>query len=359
MHDLTIDVTKGDAIRFVLDKGTSPEHDIVAWMPRIIYQQEQSVGGASTVRILCGAKKPYTDRTGNVWSADRFYLGGKPVASETRVAGTFPTLEDQPLYQSGREGKDFVYSIPVNPGLYTLRLKFAETKYQWLFERPFNLSINGRSVLNNFDVCQAARGSKKAYERVFRYLVPDAEGNLVLRFTGGFEPDQKTDKAVVQAIEVLPEIKPAVRIDVGSESQFIDWNGVSWSADTGFEGGTVLRSDSVVSQATPTLYDQALYQTARSAKSLCYSVNVPAGLYVVHLKFAELWLKELGQRPMNIEVNGRRIRESWDPSKAAGQVGMAADILARDITPDKDGKITIRVTAVGTNDAILQGLEVE
>ncbi|MBI2842942.1 MAG: hypothetical protein HYX78_06035 [Armatimonadetes bacterium] len=359
MHDLTVDVAKGDVVRFVLDKGTTPKHDIIAWMPRIVYLQNETAGEASVVRILCGAKKPYTDRAGNVWSADRFFSGGKPVASKVGVTGALPTLEDQALYQYGREGKDFSYSIPVKPGLYTLRLKFAETKFQWSFERPFNLSINGKRALTNFDICQAARGSKKAYERVFRYLVPDADGGIMLRFTGGIEPSQKTDRAMVQAIEVLPEVRPAMRIDAGSDSQFVDWNSVPWSADTGFEDREVLCSDSAVSQASPTLYDQALYQTARSGKSLSYTIHVPAGLYAVHLKFAELWLKEPGQRPMNIEINGRRIRESWDPAKAAGQVGMAADIRAQNITPDKDGNIKIRITATGNNDAIVQGIEIE
>jgi hypothetical protein len=359
MHDVTVDLAKGDTIRFVLDRGANPEDDVIAWMPRIIYLEDQATTEASVVRILCGAGRSYTDRTGNVWSADRFHAGGKAVASNVAVTDSLPTLEDRALYQHGREGNDFTYSIPVKPGLYTLRLKFAETKYQWLFERPFNLSINGRQVLTNFDICQAARGGKRAYERLFRYLVPDADGKLVLRFTGGFEPNQKTDRAMVQAIEVLPEITPAVRIDVGSDGQFIDWNSVPWSADTGFTGGEILHSDSAVSQASPTLYDQALYQSARSGKSFSYSVSVPDGLYIVHLKFAELWLKEPGKRPMNIEINGRRVWESWDPGKAAGQINMAADIRAQDIAPDKDGRITIRVTAVGANDAILQGIEIE
>jgi hypothetical protein len=102
-----------------------------------------------------------------------------------------------------------------------------------------------------------------------------------------------------------------------------------------------------------------LYQTARSGRALVYSVPAPPGVYVVHLKFAELWLKETDQRPMNIEVNGRVVREHWDPAEAAGQTGMAADIRVEDVTPDKDNKITIRISAVGSNDAILQGIEIE
>jgi hypothetical protein len=88
-------------------------------------------------------------------------------------------------------------------------------------------------------------------------------------------------------------------------------------------------------------------------------VPVPPGLYTVHLKFAELWLKELGQRPLNIEINGHRVREFWDPATAAGKVGMAADIRQEDVAPDKQGHITIHVSAAGREEAILQAIEIE
>ncbi|MCC6756075.1 MAG: hypothetical protein IT199_06875, partial [Solirubrobacterales bacterium] len=139
----------------------------------------------------------------------------------------------------------------------------------------------------------------------------------------------------------------------------IDWNSAEWDADQGFDGGAVLSSDAPVAHAAPTLYDQALYQTARAGKTLAYTFAVPPGHYTIHLKFAELWLSEPGQRPMTVEVNGRPIRENWDPAQAAGQVGMAADIRAHDIAPDSDGNIAIRIIATGANDAIVQGIEVE
>lgn len=165
--------------------------------------------------------------------------------------------------------------------------------------------------------------------------------------------------ATVNAIEVLPEAKTLVRIDAGSEAQFIDWNSFPWSADRFFEGGHTIRSGSWTAQASPTLYDQSLYQAARSGRTIRYAVPAAPGLYTVHLKFAELWLKEAGKRPMNIDINGSCVRERWDPATAAGQVGMAADFRIANVTPDGSGKITITLSAVGANDAILQGIEIE
>jgi len=360
-HDIRVEVAQGDVLRFVLDRGSDPETDIVAWMPRISYvgQDAAPENQSDVVRILCGATKPYVDSSGNQWAADAFHTGGKAVFSDVNVSDASPTPNDQTLYQFGRQGSEFKYSIPVKAGLYTVRLKFAETKYDWSFERPFNVDINGRRVLDHYDVCQAARGSRSAHERVFRYVVPDADGRVVLRFTGADEPAQKSDQALVHAIEILPETRTCVRIDVGSDKPFVDWNSRIWETDRNPDRAGLLSSASPVSQASPTLYDQALYQTARSGKSIGYSIPVSPGLYVVHMKFAELWLGEAGRRPMNIDINGRRVRENWDPGMAAGQAGMAADIRAEDVTPDKDGTIVIRVTAAGANDAVLQAIEIE
>ena len=328
-------------------------------MPRIMYSDREELSDGSLVRILCGSRQAYVDRTGNEWLPDRFFVGGSAVASNASVKGCLPTSGDQKLYQTGRQGKDFSYSIPVKPGLYTVRLKLAETTYKWSFERPFNVSVNGRQMLRNFDICQAARGSQTAYERVFRNVAPDADGMIQLRFTGGFEPRQQTDNAMVQAIEVLPEIKPVVRVNAGSDELFIDWNSYVWDADSHFEGGNNIQSDTPVSQASPTLYDQHLYKTARSGRSFSYSLAVPPGVYCVHLKFAELWLSQIGQRPMNIEINGLLARENWDPGSAAGQLGMAADLRVNDMTPDCNGRINIRISATRAHDAVLQGIEIE
>jgi hypothetical protein len=164
---------------------------------------------------------------------------------------------------------------------------------------------------------------------------------------------------MVQAIEVLPEQRPASRVNAGSDVEFVDWNGCVWTADAHFSGGTTLKSAAPVAHASPTLYDQELYRTARSAKTFTYTLAAPPGLYTVHLKFAELWLPTVGQRPMDITVNGRLVRRSWDPAAAAGRIGMGADVRADNITPDREGHITIGLRATGANDAILQAIEIE
>ncbi len=360
MHDLTLNITSGETIRFVLDKGSTPANDYLAWMPTIVHEAARDEGApASVVRIRCGSTTDYSDACGNVWSRDRFFAGGKPHATQAHIAGAAPTPEDETLYQAGRTGEDFCYAIPVSPGLYSLRLKFAETEYDTFFQRPLNVTINGRTVLRNFDICQAAGGRNRAREETFHYLVPDADGNLTVRLCGGWDRVQTTSKAIVQAIEILPELKSRLRINVGSDTEFVDWSGSIWSSDVDLASGQPMRSDAAVSQTSPTLYDQELYRTARTGRRLTYDIPVSPGLYTVQLKLAELWLTEAGKRPMNITIGGRLVRESWDLAQAAGQLAMAADFRVDDVAPDKDGRIRIVLDAVGENEAILQGIEIE
>ncbi len=416
-HHIKVNVVSGDVVRFVLDKGTVPEHDVIAWMPQIVYDEtgsatpsrncsqgtvpifaargtlpcaagrgqvhvfgQRSMGekrslaekwtspqpgrerlppSPTVVRILCGAKTPYTDHCGNLWAADQHYTSGEPVSTTEKIENASPTPEDQPLYQNGRAGKDFSYSIPLPTGLYAVRLKFAEPKHRWMFERPMNVDINGQQALTDFDIVQTAKVPRRALERAFHNVVPNADGNIVLHFTAGTTPRGTADDAMVQAIEILPEQKPAIRINAGADAEFVDWNGCLWTADAHFSGGTVLQSAAPVIQASPTLYDQELYRTARSGRAFRYTFAVPPGLYTVHLKSAELWLTKPGERPMDIEINGRLIEKSWDPATAAGSTGMAADVRVENITPDKDGHITIGVRAAGAHDAVLQAIEIE
>ena len=70
-HDLMLDVTAGDTVRFVLDAGNGGDADVVAWMPRVVYDDTTDDGRRTTdgdavadggrrsvVRILCGAGSP-------------------------------------------------------------------------------------------------------------------------------------------------------------------------------------------------------------------------------------------------------------------------------------------------------------
>ena len=79
-----------------------------------------------SIRILAGLMEgDYIDNSGRLWQRDQFWQGGTPFSFPNHlIFGT----RDQRLYRSGREG-DFSYHIPLGPGVYELRLHFAETTF--------------------------------------------------------------------------------------------------------------------------------------------------------------------------------------------------------------------------------------
>ena len=129
---------------------------------------------------------------------DSFYSGG----AATTVTAVIDTSAVTPLvpasiYSSARTG-NFSYTIPnLVPGaVYSLRLHFAETS-SVTSQRQFNVSINGTSVLNNFDIVSVAGGLNKA--AVLQYaVVADSAGRIVLQFSS-----TQAGGAKISAIEVL------------------------------------------------------------------------------------------------------------------------------------------------------------
>ena len=161
-------------------------------------------GPAAETRILAGLQSgSYTDRFGKVWESDHYFAGGSVFESASHhIVGT----HDARLFRSRREGA-FTYDIPLTPGVYEMRLYFAETLYGennvaggGETSRIFNISANGRPLLSDFDVIGEV-GASAADIRAFKDISPASDGKLHLRF----EP--KTNPAIISAIEITPGIR--------------------------------------------------------------------------------------------------------------------------------------------------------
>lgn len=87
------------------------------------------------------------------------------------------------VYQTARTG-NFSYTIPnFSPGSsHTVRLHFAETFFTTTGSRTFNVSINGTTVLTNFDIVAAAGVGNKAVIEQFTEPA-SSTGNYVITFT--------------------------------------------------------------------------------------------------------------------------------------------------------------------------------
>jgi hypothetical protein len=123
------------------------------------------------------------------------------------VDATAPMAGPAAVYQTERWGAcryRFSMKPPPPGGSYTVRLHFAEVKFDAAGKRVFNVDINGRKALAGFDIFQEAGGRNKAVVREFPGVLPDDGGNITIQFRRG-----AADEPKICAIEITrPDAGP-------------------------------------------------------------------------------------------------------------------------------------------------------
>lgn len=310
------------------------------------------------VRILAGSlNSEYTDRLGQVWQSDRYFNGGG--VFESRDHPIFGTREPR-IYQSRREGT-FGYDIPLPPGVYELRLHFAETLYGennvaggGEASRIFNVWMNGKEALHEFDVVSEA-GPSTAHIRAFKDVSPEADGKLHLRF----EPF--TNPALLSGIEITPgtpgRLRP-IRM-VSMDRIYTDKDGRTWEPDRYAHGGQLIeRTKPVEGVADPGLFRGERFGNIR------YVIPVPPGRYGVTFYFAEAWFGPdspagggAGSRVFDIFCNGMSLRRGFDVFREARGAGRGISWSVHGLAPDGQGKLAIALTPL-RNYASVNAVEV-
>jgi hypothetical protein len=134
--------------------------------------------------------------------ADENFAGGNGggVAKHVAVDVSAVGAGGEGLYQTERWGKS-TYTFAMKPladgHTYTVRLHFAETTFDAAGKRKFNVAINGRSVLTDFDVFQEAGGKDRALVREFPGITPNGDGKIVIGLDNG-----SVDQPEINAIEI-------------------------------------------------------------------------------------------------------------------------------------------------------------
>jgi hypothetical protein len=282
------------------------------------------------VRILAGASRSYVDRAGKLWGPDRYFTGGKAVRSSVQHIWR---TQDVSIYRSSRQG-DFRYDIPLKPGIYELRLHFAETFYGpeevgggGEGSRVLTVQANGKPLLSELDVVLDAGGSRTADVKVFTGVTPAGDGQLHLNFSS-----VRGGNAMLSAIEILPGLpvrQRPVRIatrDVPYYSNDSRW----WAPDEYFKGGQLATSDDAAADTD----DPEMYETERWGH-FSYSIPVAPGRYTATFYFIEHRFDaanrdrygdvaredypRAGGRLFSVFCNGKAILADLDLIKEAGE----------------------------------------
>jgi hypothetical protein len=173
-------------------------------------EQDFGAGGGPrhAQRMIFGypARKPFVDSAGRQWFPGTEFVvrSGHGTCSVGQAWWTQPASQpiagtpDPELYRYGIHAPEFWVNATVGPGLYDVRLKFAERRaLDDPLRRPVTVLTNGQQVSGELDVAQRAGGPHKALDMEFS-RVETLHGVIEVRLVspGG--------EAILQALEILP-----------------------------------------------------------------------------------------------------------------------------------------------------------
>jgi len=322
------------------------------------YQNAEAVVGlpvGDEVHILAGSTRKYVDHAGKVWSPDVYFSGGSAVSG---MAQRIWRTLDPIIYRNSRQG-DFAYGIPLKPGIYELRLHFAETLYGPESEsgggegsRTMTITANGQTLLHDFDVLADAGDGRTAEVKVFPDVSPASDGQLHLTFISG-----KSGSAMVSAIEILPGMRGHVRPVriLARDVPYYDNDSRWWSPDAYFRGGQ-LKSSQEPALGTD---DPEFYETERWGH-FSYAIPVPAGRYTVTLRFIEHHSAEVApageDRVFNVFCNGKTVVSSLNIVDEVGENRPLVRTI-KGVEPNAQGKLLLEFVPVAQY-ATVTGIEV-
>jgi len=140
----------------------------------------------------------------------------------------------------------------------------------------------------------------------------------------------------------------ATSINAGGDAVTVD--GIDYSADAHFAGGTEASTTDTISGGA-----DALYSSNRFGGSLICDVPVDSGSYDVTLHFAETYWTSAGSRVFDVAVEGSTVASGLDLYATAGH-DVAHTESITGVSPS-GGTITVDLTASADN-ALLSGVEI-
>jgi hypothetical protein len=171
--EIRFGLKSGDATLndFFLENSTTTNPPVVTppvTTPPVIIPAPVPVNTDTTFSTIAGS------------SSDRGFVGGTPysVGTSTERFGTFS------------------YNIPLKNGKYKVQLGFSEIFFSAAGARTFNVSIEGKHVLSNYDIFSRAGGKNKSITESFEVTLID--GTLNINF------NSVKDYAKVSSIGISP-----------------------------------------------------------------------------------------------------------------------------------------------------------
>lgn len=146
----------------------------------------------TVLRINVGSTEAETDQFGNVWEADRGFIGGRTIDR----GPIYVTGSSLPIYNKERYGMQG-YQLPLQNGTYVIRLHFAET-YTGITragQRLFDVSVESNHI-HSIDVFGESGGLNTALVKQIIVTVTDQQLDIFF--------EHQIENPEINAIEVFP-----------------------------------------------------------------------------------------------------------------------------------------------------------
>jgi hypothetical protein len=292
------------------------------------------------------------DSSGVRWTPDQHYAQG---GAWSRDPGFIRGTSRAFLFGSWRTG-EFGYNIPMAPSSYELRLFFVSPARAGDEKiAGFNIALNGKPLLESYDILMSANGTDIADEQVFRDVSPGEDGYLRLWFSN------HTGTPMLNAIGLTagtPGRLEPIRIAMQPTS-FVDHLGRRWRADDYYINGF----HSSHTRKVGGTKDPELFGAERFGH-FSYAIPVDRrGRYTVVLHFAEFYHGPqlrggggVGSRLFHVFCNGQTLLRNFDIYKEAGSLNVISKTFTN-ITPSALGKINLDFEPV-INNATVSGIEI-
>ncbi|MBW4561106.1 MAG: PQQ-dependent sugar dehydrogenase [Mojavia pulchra JT2-VF2] len=170
-----------------------------------VIDNDGSPATGKAIRIDTGATKSYTDTKGQVWEADKYFVGTSNTYSTAAPIGK---SEDDAVYQTERYGKNLAYQIPVANGNYAVNLHFAEIYWTDFNKRIFDVSLEGQKVFDDIDIF--AKSKNAFFTGNNSALVLSAPTQTVTDGILNIDFAASVDNASIAGIEVIALTGPQV-----------------------------------------------------------------------------------------------------------------------------------------------------
>ena len=261
------------------------------------------------------------------------------------------------VYQSEIFSNDLGFDVAIPNGTYDVTLHFSEITFDAEDARVFDVSVQGRSVLEDYDI--VAEVGQFAADVVTVKAVEVTDNVLSISTT------TDTNFSKFSGIEIRESnpVETPFGLDAGgapgAKKAWLRRPTTEGQELVVFEkevpdGVDVSAADGVNTASTDAQIDgtvrDVLYQTEFWGEDLSFDVTIPNGNYDVYLHFAEIAQDSAGVRVFDINVQGEQIRDDYDIYAEVG--ANTADVIEVRNVAVTDGELSIETTTEADNTKI-------